>query len=126
VPESSQPAILSEDDPRIDRIVDAANSPPCPCLGDNGECLIYEHRPQSCRLEGVPMVDTRDGRFGDWCDLNFKEGLPQTAAADLQLDYSALDAFEQARSATVAGKAGFRTAVQSHLSLPSSRNTSRF
>ena len=77
--------------------VDAAQSPPCPCLRDAGECLIYESRPLSCRLEGVPMVDVHRGLFGDWCGLNFKEGIPETAIANLQLDYDLLDGFENAR-----------------------------
>ena len=73
------PTIFSEDDPRIDEIVDRANNPPCPFLGDAGECLIYENRPLSCRLEGVPMVDLHQGLFFDWCELNFKEGVPEKA-----------------------------------------------
>src|SRR5262245_24493349 len=39
------PTLLGEDDPRIDRAVDSANSPPCPFLGESGDCLIYEDRP---------------------------------------------------------------------------------
>src|SRR5689334_19636010 len=69
------PKILGDDDPRIDDIVENASSAPCPCLGDSGECLIYDDRPLPCRLEGVPMVDVRDGVFGDWCELNFKDGV---------------------------------------------------
>ncbi len=41
---------------------------------------IYE-RPMACRLEGVPMVDTRHGLLGDWCDLNFTGGVPEDARA---------------------------------------------
>jgi Fe-S-cluster containining protein len=85
------PALFGEDDPRIDEIVEAANSPACPFLGDAGECLIYEHRPLSCRLEGVPMVDVRDGLFGDWCELNFTDGVSKEAMADLKLDYDAIN-----------------------------------
>jgi Fe-S-cluster containining protein len=97
---------FSEDDPRIDQIVDNANSPACPCLGDAGECLIYEHRPLACRLEGVPMVDVNEGLFGDWCELNFVEGVPDGAMRDLKLDYNRIDASEEARSAAVARQAG--------------------
>ena len=107
MPELSQPTLFSEDDPRIDAIVEGANSPPCPCLGDQGECLIYEHRPLSCRLEGVPMIDTRDGLFGDWCELNFETGLPETASSDFVLDYDAINAGEETRSTEIARRAGF-------------------
>jgi len=105
-PESSEPTLFGEDDPRIDQIVDAANSPPCPCLGDQGECLIYEYRPMSCRLEGAPMIDVRDGLFGDWCELNFENGLPESASSDFALDYDAINADEESRSTAVARRAG--------------------
>jgi Fe-S-cluster containining protein len=101
-----EPTLVNEDDPRIDRIVDAVGNPPCPFLGKAGECLIYERRPLSCRLEGVPMIDVRDGLFGDWCELNFKEGIPESAAKDLQQDYNAIDASDASRSAIVARRAG--------------------
>jgi Fe-S-cluster containining protein len=71
-----------EEDPRLDEIVDKANSPACPCLGEAGECLIYEDRPMACRLEGVPMVDVHEGLFGDWCELNFVDGVPESAKRD--------------------------------------------
>src|SRR5689334_2921987 len=50
----AEPTLCSEDDPLIDEIVDAANSPSCPLLGENGECRIYADRPLACRLEGAP------------------------------------------------------------------------
>jgi hypothetical protein len=102
----STPTLFGEDDPRIDEIVNAANSPPCACLGDGGECLIYNYRPISCRLEGVPMVDTRDGLFSDWCELNFVDGIPETALNDLKQDYDNINSDEEARSAKVADRAG--------------------
>ena len=36
-----------------------------------------------------PVV-RRDGLFGDWCELNFKGGIPEGAARDLQLDYNVI------------------------------------
>src|SRR5690242_8887982 len=59
-PDAPNPTVLPEDDPRLDSIVDAVDIAPCPCLGDAGECLIYEKRPLACRLEGVPMVDAHE------------------------------------------------------------------
>jgi len=104
--DGSVPTLFAEDDPRIDRIVDGANSPPCPLLGESGECLIYEDRPMSCRLEGVPMVDVRDGLFGDWCELNFEDGFPDAARQDFELDYDRINAREESESAAVASRAG--------------------
>jgi len=101
-----EPTLVGEDDPLIDRIVDAFDNPPCPFLGNAGECMIYEHRPLTCRLEGVPMIDVRDGLFGDWCELNFKEGIPEGASKDLQLDYDAIGAADDMRSDEVARCAG--------------------
>jgi Fe-S-cluster containining protein len=98
--------LFPEDDPRIDEIVEAANSPRCPLLGDAGECLIYDYRPLACRLEGVPMVDAQRQLFGDWCELNFKDGVPETALTDLQCDYDSLDVSDESRSAAVARQAG--------------------
>ena len=40
------------------------------------------------------MVDTRDGLFGDWCELNFKEGVFPETARDLSLDYYEIQAIE--------------------------------
>jgi hypothetical protein len=38
--------------------------------------------------------------------LNFKDGIPEAAAKDLQQDYNAIDALDEARSAAVARGAG--------------------
>jgi Fe-S-cluster containining protein len=108
VPGSGDPIVFDEDDPRIDEIVDSANTPKCPLLGPAGESRIYEHRPLACRLEGVPMVDIHQGLFGDRCELNFKDGIPEGAIADVQQDYDHIDAIQEARSMDVAARAGLR------------------
>ncbi len=104
-PDLAQPAIVPEDDQRIDRIIDAVEIASCPCLGETGECLIYDRRPLACRLEGVPMVDIRQGLFGDWCELNFKDGIPQSALAELEQDYDRLDELQESQSSDVARRA---------------------
>jgi Fe-S-cluster containining protein len=105
-PDLPEPAILEEDDPRVDAIVNAVDIAPCPCLGGAGECLIYEKRPVACRLEGVPMVDVHEGLFGDWCELNFKQGVPEKALADVRQDYNRIEQVQETRSAAVARRAG--------------------
>ena len=55
-------------------------------------------------LEGVPMVDTRDGLFDDWCELNFPEGIDRKLEKDLRLDYSEMEAMVQ-HTANVLGEA---------------------
>lgn len=45
---------------------------PCPLLESEGGCLVYDSRPMTCRLHGIPMVDTSgEILFDEWCSLNF-------------------------------------------------------
>jgi Fe-S-cluster containining protein len=80
---------------RIDQLVERIQEVRCPFLGECHDCLIYEDRPLACRLEGIPMVDSNDGLFGDWCELNFKEGISSELTQDLRLDYYEIEAVEQ-------------------------------
>lgn len=47
---------------------------PCVLLDDNGRCLVYENRPMTCRLHGLPLIDS-DGEVlhDEWCTLNFTD-----------------------------------------------------
>lgn len=47
---------------------------PCPALGHNGECLIYDCRPVICRRFGPPIYDYKNPSMIFSCDLNFSEG----------------------------------------------------
>lgn len=50
---------------------------PCPLLGPDGRCLVYEYRPMTCRLHGLPNIDDSGEVFADTrCTLNFKETDP--------------------------------------------------
>ncbi len=91
--------ILPEE--RIDAIVDNARTPRCPFLGERNECLIYEKRPIACRVEGAPMVDIHDGLFGDWCELNFTSGVPDSALRDLEPDYYGMQEIEHAAAESI-------------------------
>lgn len=86
---------------RIDELVGSVHDVGCPLLDVNDRCLIYEDRPISCRLEGVPMVDLQDGAFGDWCELNFNDGISSELAEDLRLDYYELQVVEQEVTASL-------------------------
>lgn len=45
---------------------------PCPLLGDDGNCMIYDSRPMTCRLHGIPLMDdSGEILFDEWCSLNF-------------------------------------------------------
>ena len=50
---------------------------PCPLLGEDGRCLVYDFRPMTCRLHGVPLIDISGELFYDeWCSLNFTKEDP--------------------------------------------------
>jgi hypothetical protein len=95
-PELREPYFLGEvAEDKIDAILESIGEVRCPLLSEDDVCLIYEYRPLECILEGIPMVDAQDGLFGDWCDLNFKEGISSAAINDLRLDYYEIQAIEQ-------------------------------
>lgn len=49
---------------------------PCPALGAQGECRIYEARPIICRKFGVPIFNPDAPQNVMACELNFKPGEP--------------------------------------------------
>jgi hypothetical protein len=101
-PELKAPYLLKMgDDLLIDRIVARVQSPRCPFLARDDTCLIYEHRPLACRIEGIPMVDIHDGLFGDWCELNFVAGIPSDAQDSLLRNYYELHEIERSSTANL-------------------------
>ena len=44
-------------DQAIDRLVTEFHDQPCPALGADGRCGIYDHRPLVCRSMGIPTED---------------------------------------------------------------------
>lgn len=99
-PELRFPFLLTAvNDERVAAIVEAVEQPRCPLLTDDGGCSVCERRPLACRLEGAPLVDTADGLFGDWCELNFTSGVPDKAHDVLRRDYYALQQLEEAATA---------------------------
>lgn len=63
LPEEEWEQIMPEDD-------DA----PCVLLSAEGACLVYDTRPMTCRLNGIPLVDSSGEEFfDDWCTMNFKD-----------------------------------------------------
>ena len=54
---------------------------PCPLLGEDGRCLVYDFRPMTCRLHGLPLVDlTGEVLHDEWCTLNYVDVDPLTDA----------------------------------------------
>jgi Fe-S-cluster containining protein len=63
IPESDWDDIMPDDD-----------ETPCVLLSETGTCLVYDHRPMTCRLNGIPLIDiTGEELFDEWCTLNFTD-----------------------------------------------------
>lgn len=61
IPEDDWDALMPEED-----------ETPCLLLSDSGGCLVYEYRPMTCRLNGIPLIDVSgEELFDEWCTLNF-------------------------------------------------------
>jgi Fe-S-cluster containining protein len=72
-PEFDQPYLLNyrpEEDWEL--LMPEEDETPCVLLGDDGRCLVYQHRPMTCRLHGIPFIDTSgEVMHEDWCTENF-------------------------------------------------------
>jgi Fe-S-cluster containining protein len=83
IPETEWDAMMPEED-----------ETPCPLLSEEGHCLVYDHRPMTCRLNGIPLIDTSgEELFDDWCTLNFTDNDP-LAIKDLRHPFNDLFAQE--------------------------------
>ena len=72
-PDFAQPYLLNQyPEAEWDLVMPEEDETPCPLLGEDGGCLVYASRPMTCRLNGIPMVDTSgELLFDEWCSLNF-------------------------------------------------------
>ncbi len=76
-PEEDWEALMPEDD-----------GTPCLLLDAAGSCLVYAHRPMTCRLNGLPLLDLSGEPFhDDWCTLNFV-GEEPLGYQDLRWDFN--------------------------------------
>jgi Fe-S-cluster containining protein len=68
IPEDEWDALMPEED-----------ETPCLLLSDTGGCLVYDYRPMTCRLNGIPLIDVSgEELFDEWCTLNFTGDDPRT------------------------------------------------
>jgi Fe-S-cluster containining protein len=50
---------------------------PCLLLDSEGRCRVYEYRPMTCRLHGLPLIDVSGEVMHDeWCTENFTSADP--------------------------------------------------
>ncbi|HEX5773927.1 MAG TPA: YkgJ family cysteine cluster protein, partial [Geomobilimonas sp.] len=57
---------------------------PCLLLDADGRCLVYDYRPMTCRLHGIPLLDSSGEVMHDeWCTLNF-DGFDPLTMPELQ------------------------------------------
>jgi Fe-S-cluster containining protein len=79
IPEEDWDALMPEED-----------ETPCLLLSETGGCLVYQHRPMTCRLNGIPLIDiSGEDFFDEWCSLNFTEGDPRQLEG-LRFDFNHL------------------------------------
>lgn len=68
---------------------------PCVLLDDDGCCLVYAHRPMTCRLNGIPQVDLSGAIMSDeWCSLNFTDMDPH-GSSELRFHFNEIFIQEQ-------------------------------
>jgi Fe-S-cluster containining protein len=79
IPEDEWDALMPEED-----------ETPCLLLSDAGGCLVYDYRPMTCRLNGIPLIDVSgEELFDEWCTLNFTGEDPR-GLRDLRFGFTEL------------------------------------
>lgn len=77
-PEFAHPFLLnhrSEND--WQQLMPEDDETPCLLLDREGHCLVYEYRPMTCRLHGLPLIDVAGELMHDeWCTENFTDTDP--------------------------------------------------
>jgi hypothetical protein len=62
-----------------DLLMPEEDETPCVLLSEQGNCLVYDHRPMTCRLNGIPLIDiSGEELFDEWCTLNFTTHDPRS------------------------------------------------
>ncbi|HEX8960800.1 MAG TPA: YkgJ family cysteine cluster protein [Geobacteraceae bacterium] len=72
-PEFAEPYLLNyRPEDEWEELMPDDDETPCPLVGADGRCLVYDHRPMTCRLHGLPLIDVSGEVMHDeWCTLNF-------------------------------------------------------
>lgn len=81
-PDFTSPWLLNHlPEEKWDEIMPEEDEIPCVLLSSERQCLVYDYRPMTCRLNGIPLIDiSGEELFDDWCTMNFSQSNP----ADLE------------------------------------------
>jgi Fe-S-cluster containining protein len=91
---------------------------PCPLLDAAGRCLLYEHRPLTCRLYGLPHIDVTGEVFLDeWCSRSLG-GRDPLAISELRWEFRRTFAEEGRLLRALAGSLGLPTAQELDTFIP--------
>lgn len=73
-PEFAQPYLLNHrSEEEWGELMPEEDETPCVLLDEHGHCLVYENRPMTCRLHGLPLIDVGGELMHDeWCTENFQ------------------------------------------------------
>jgi Fe-S-cluster containining protein len=87
-PELSHPYLLNHrSEEEWQELMPEDDETPCLLLDSEGHCLVYEHRPMTCRLHGLPLIDVSGELMHDeWCTENFTAADP-LALAELRGEF---------------------------------------
>lgn len=72
-PELDHPYLLNSlPDEEWEPLMPEEDETPCVLLGADGRCLVYDNRPMTCRLHGIPAIDSSgEPMDDDCCTMNF-------------------------------------------------------
>lgn len=72
-PEFSHPYLLNHrTEEEWQELMPEDDETPCILLDGNGICLVYDWRPMTCRLHGLPLIDIGgELMHEEWCTENF-------------------------------------------------------
>ena len=87
-PEFAQPYLLNHrSEEEWQQLMPEDDETPCVLLDDTGHCLVYEYRPMTCRLHGLPLIDVGGELMHDeWCTENF-QGLDPLELSGLEGEF---------------------------------------
>jgi len=72
-PDFQEPYILNyRPEEEWENLMPEDDEAPCLLVDNDGRCILYNFRPMTCRLNGIPLIDlSGEVFFEEWCTLNF-------------------------------------------------------